>query len=75
MRKLYRSRTDHKLTGLCGGIAAWLGIDSTIVRLIAVIAAVCSFGTMMLIYILCSLVIPSEPRMHHFDPYLDHRYR
>jgi phage shock protein PspC (stress-responsive transcriptional regulator) len=76
MRKLYRSRTDNKLTGLCGGIAAWLGVNSTFVRLVAVIAALFSFGTVLLIYILCSLVVPSEPYMHHhFDPFFDHRYR
>lgn len=75
MRKLYCSRTDKRLTGLCGGIAAWLGVSSTIVRLLTVIAALFSFGTVLLIYILCSLVVPSEPYMHHFDPYFDHRFR
>ena len=34
MKKLYRSRKDRVFAGVCGGIAEYLGIDSTIVRLI-----------------------------------------
>ena len=34
MKKLYKSDVDRKLCGVCGGIAEYLGIDSTIVRLI-----------------------------------------
>ncbi|EGL15348.1 MULTISPECIES: PspC domain-containing protein [Paenibacillus] len=61
MNKLFRSRTDRKLTGLCGGLAQLLGVDATIVRLIAVIGAVFSFGTFTLIYIVASLLVPKEP--------------
>jgi phage shock protein PspC (stress-responsive transcriptional regulator) len=75
MRKLYRSRTDRTLTGLCGGIAAWMGISSIIVRLAVVVMALCSFGTVLLVYFLCSLVFPSEPPMPMFDPHFDYRYR
>ena len=34
MKKLYRSRNDRFFAGVCGGIAKYLGIDSTLVRLI-----------------------------------------
>ncbi|MFE4747456.1 PspC domain-containing protein [Paenibacillus chitinolyticus] len=61
MNKLFRSRTDRKLTGLCGGLAQYLNVDATIVRLIAVIGAVFSFGTFTLIYIIASLFVPKEP--------------
>ena len=37
MKKLYKSDVDRKLCGVCGGIAEYLGIDSTIVRLIWVV--------------------------------------
>jgi phage shock protein C len=71
MNKLYRSRTDNKLTGLCGGIAHWLGFDPTIVRLLVVIAAICSFGTVTLIYFIASLLVPKAPYNHFssIDPY------
>lgn len=75
MRKLYRSRTDKVLSGLCGGIAAWLGTSSTLVRLATVVMALFSFGTVLLVYILCSWVVPSEPRAPWFDPRFDYRYR
>lgn len=60
MNKLFRSRTDSKLSGLCGGIARWLGVDSTIVRLVALIGAVFSFGTFVFLYIVASLIVPKE---------------
>lgn len=42
MKKLYKSDVDRKLCGVCGGIAEYLGIDSTIVRLIWVVLVVFS---------------------------------
>ena len=61
MNKLYRSRTDSKLTGLCGGIAESLGIDATIVRLLVVFAACVSFGSVAFVYFLACLVVPKAP--------------
>ncbi|SEG37887.1 PspC domain-containing protein [Paenibacillus sp. UNC499MF] len=61
MNKLFRSRTDRKLTGLCGGLAQYLNVDPTVVRLIAVIGVLFSFGTFTLIYIIASLFVPKEP--------------
>ncbi|MBP1964361.1 PspC domain-containing protein [Paenibacillus aceris] len=66
MNKLFRSRTDSKLTGLCGGLAEWLGINATLIRLIVVIAALCSFGTVVLIYIIGCLLVPKTP-LHPYD--------
>lgn len=57
MNKLYKSRTDHKLCGVCGGLAECLGIDSTIVRLIwAILVVFC--GTGVLLYIIAALIMP-----------------
>ncbi|MEK8132100.1 PspC domain-containing protein [Paenibacillus filicis] len=61
MTKLYRSRTDRKLTGLCGGLAEMMGIDSTLLRLITVLATIFTSGVALGIYVLAALVIPSEP--------------
>lgn len=61
MRKLYRSSTDKQVSGLCGGIGAWLGVDSTVVRLVALIAAIMSFGTVIAIYVIASIIVPREP--------------
>ena len=59
-KKLYKSETDKKLCGVCGGIAAYCGIDSTIVRLIAVAIALFGVGTGLIAYIVAAIVMPSE---------------
>lgn len=61
MKKLYRSVTDKQISGLCGGIARYFNTDPTVVRLIALIAALCSFGTVVAIYLIASIVVPKEP--------------
>ncbi|WP_168119824.1 PspC domain-containing protein [Paenibacillus sp. HB172176] len=71
MKKLFRSTTDHKFSGLCGGIGQWLGIDSTIIRLLVVITAFFSFGAVLLIYIAASIFVPkaSEHDFHYSNHY------
>jgi phage shock protein C len=64
MNKLFRSTTDSKCTGLCGGIAEWLGVNSTLIRLLVVATALCSFGTVTLLYIISSILIPKMPYSH-----------
>jgi phage shock protein PspC (stress-responsive transcriptional regulator) len=59
-KKLYRSKTDKKLCGVCGGLAEYFGIDSTIIRLILVLAVVCA-GVGVLAYFIAALVIPEQP--------------
>ncbi|CAH0120915.1 MULTISPECIES: PspC domain-containing protein [unclassified Paenibacillus] len=72
MNKLYRSRMDSKLTGLCGGVAEWLGVGSGIVRLLVIISALFSFGTVALIYIVASLIVPKAP---YGEPFYTNDYR
>ncbi|NEW06961.1 PspC domain-containing protein [Paenibacillus sp. SYP-B3998] len=65
MNKLFRSTTESKLTGLCGGIAEWLGLNPTIVRLVFVVAALCSFGAVTLMYFIGSILVPKMPYSHY----------
>lgn len=60
MKKLYRSDNDKKIAGVCGGIAEYFNIDSTIVRLIWLFA-VMFMGWGLLAYIICAFVIPERP--------------
>lgn len=60
VRKLYRSRTDRKVAGVCAGIAAYLDIDPTLVRLIWV-ATVLFAGGGILGYLIAWIVLPEEP--------------
>ncbi len=59
-KKLYKSSTDKKLAGVCGGIADYFDVDSTLIRLAWIIAAF-ALGTGLLAYIICALVMPDQP--------------
>ena len=59
-KKLYRSRKEKKISGVCGGIASYFKIDPTIIRLIWTLAVLVA-GTGVVLYIACALVIPEEP--------------
>ena len=59
-KKLYRSRTDKKVAGVCAGLAKYLNIDVTLIRLIWALVVICG-GAGLLAYLICALVIPEEP--------------
>ncbi len=62
MKKLYRSKSDRKISGVCGGLAVYFDVDPSVVRLIWAIVSVCSTAIPgLLIYIICAIVIPEEP--------------
>ena len=59
-KKLYKSRTNKKLCGVCGGLAEYLEMDATVLRLIAA-ALVIFCGVGLLAYIIAALIIPFAP--------------
>ncbi len=59
MKKLYRSRNEKMLCGVCGGLSEHLNIDPTIIRLI--FAAFGFWGPGIGVYILCIFIIPENP--------------
>ena len=59
-KKLYKSVKDRKLTGVCGGIAEYFDIDSSIVRIVWLILVLCA-GTGLLAYIICAIVLDDNP--------------
>src|SRR5690606_33148408 len=61
MRKLYRSTQDRMLFGVCGGLAQYFGVESTLLRILLLVAAIFSAGSVMLVYFIAALVIPREP--------------
>ena len=61
-KKLYKSYTNRKISGVCGGIAEYFDIDATIVRL-AVAALSVFTGQIVLgfiLYLLCAFILPSD---------------
>lgn len=62
MKKLYLSKNDRKLLGVCGGISEMVGIDSTIVRLVFVFLCIIT-GILPLVatYIVAAIITPEKP--------------
>lgn len=58
-RRLTRSSSDRWLAGVCGGVAAYTGVDPTVVRL-AVVILTCLGGSGLAAYVIAWLVIPDE---------------
>ncbi len=59
-KRLYRSRTEKMLGGVCGGLADYLDIDVTIIRVLWVLASILG-GSGALAYLVLWIVIPREP--------------
>ncbi len=57
-RRLVRRTDDRMVAGVCSGVADYLGVDPTIVRLVAVIGTVFGFGSLLVAYIVAWLLMP-----------------
>jgi phage shock protein PspC (stress-responsive transcriptional regulator) len=60
-KKLYRSNTDKMIAGVCGGLAQYFGVDSTLVRLIFALLVFFGVGSGLVLYIILALIMPLEP--------------
>ncbi len=58
-KRLYRSRKESMIGGVCGGLGEYLGIDPTLVRILFVLAVMT--GMTLLVYPLLWIVIPQQP--------------
>lgn len=63
-RKLYRSRDDQMLGGVCAGIADYFEMDASIVRMLAVVLAVVGNAAVVIAYIVMWVVVPETPLDH-----------
>lgn len=62
-KRLYKARGRRMLFGVCGGVAEYLGVDPTIVRLVFLLLCL-GWGSGLLVYLIAALVIPEPP----YDP-------
>jgi phage shock protein C len=58
--KLYRSRTNRQVAGVCGGLAERFNVDATLVRVLFVLLAIFGFAGVIL-YIAMWIIVPEEP--------------
>lgn len=61
IKRLYLSKTDKKIAGVCGGIGEYFGVDSTLVRLAWVLITIMSGGLGIIGYIIAAIVMPEVP--------------
>jgi len=61
VKRIYRSRKNRIIAGVCGGIAEYLNIDPTIIRLLWVLFSLLH-GVGIILYIVAAIIIPEEPR-------------
>jgi phage shock protein PspC (stress-responsive transcriptional regulator) len=61
--RLYRSRTDRQVAGVCGGLGEYLGFDPTLIR-IAWLVSIIFAGVGLFAYLIAAVIIPEETRAH-----------
>jgi phage shock protein PspC (stress-responsive transcriptional regulator) len=66
-RTWYRSRTQRRIAGVCGGLADEFGISVTVLRLAFVLAALMSWGVGMVVYLALWVVMPYRPASPRLD--------
>ncbi|MEO5965085.1 MAG: PspC domain-containing protein, partial [Candidatus Limnocylindrales bacterium] len=59
--RLYRSPTDKVIGGVAGGLAVWMNLDPSLIRLAWVLLAIFSGGIFVLVYFVLMLVVPLAP--------------
>ncbi len=59
-KRLYRSRSERMIAGVCGGLGQYFGIDPTLVRLAFVVIAL-AVGSGLLAYLILWIIVPLEP--------------
>lgn len=61
MKRLYKSRKNKVIDGVCGGIAEYIGVDPVLIRLITALFLIFTGGTIAIAYILGMIIIPNQP--------------
>jgi phage shock protein C len=59
-KRLIRRTDDKVIGGVCAGLADYLGVDATLVRVLAVVAALFSLGTVVVAYVVAWALMPTE---------------
>jgi phage shock protein C len=62
-RKLYRSRANRTIAGVCCGLADYFGVDPTLIRVIFVVLNLLG-GAGIVLYLLLWIIVPNEPEDH-----------
>jgi len=61
MKRLYRSKKERILGGVCGGLAGHTGVDPSIIRLVWIVVTLISIGLGIVIYLAAWIIVPEDP--------------
>ncbi|RYJ06864.1 PspC domain-containing protein [Aeromicrobium sp. Root495] len=61
-KKLVRSRDDKWLSGVCGGLAEYTGVDVTLIRIVVLVGTVIGFGSLLVAYVVAWILMPAVER-------------
>jgi phage shock protein C len=61
MKRLYRSRNDRIVAGVCGGLAEHIDADPSLIRLVWILVTLISLGTGLIVYLAACIIIPESP--------------
>lgn len=61
IKRLYRSRDDKVLGGVCAGIGNYFAVDPVMIRLLWVILTFLSMGAGIIVYLIAWIIVPEEP--------------
>lgn len=61
MKRLYKSRKNKVIDGVCGGIAEYMEVDPVLVRLVAALLIIFTGGVVVIAYILGMIIMPNQP--------------
>jgi len=64
MKRLYKVEADKKLDGVCGGIAEYLNIDPTTVRVVWALGTLITAGVGIFGYLACAIIIPRKSEIY-----------
>jgi phage shock protein C len=59
-RKLYRSKTNRQVAGVCGGLAEYFNLDATLIRILFIVLAVLG-GSGVILYVAMWIIVPKQP--------------
>lgn len=62
-KRLYRSKENRMICGVCGGVAEYFNVDPTLIRLGTVLLA-CTAGSGILAYFIAAIIIPDQPKTY-----------
>lgn len=67
MKKLYKNKSQSKISGVCQGLAEYFDMDPSIVRIAWAVLTIFTNGALLIVYIICAIVLPDKSELGFND--------